>query len=84
MGAVTLNLPSYPKLGLVTLNPLSELLPKYGLGQHPPVSNLGSLLQDETKLDQEVITMVAFSIFLRSYQHIVLAVFLAPSHFGLP
>jgi len=36
MGAVTLNLPSYPKLGLVTLNLLSEQLTKCGLGQNPP------------------------------------------------
>jgi len=36
MGLVTLNLPSYPELGLVTLNLLSELLTKCGLGQHPP------------------------------------------------
>jgi len=35
MGVVTLNLPSDPELGLVTLNLLSELLNKCGLGQHP-------------------------------------------------
>jgi len=35
MGVVTLNLQSYPELGLVTLNLLSELLNKCGLGQHP-------------------------------------------------
>jgi len=36
MGAVTLNLPSYPELGLVTLNLLSKLLTECGLGQHRP------------------------------------------------
>jgi len=35
MGAVTLNLPSYAELGLLTLNLLSEQLTKCGLGQHP-------------------------------------------------
>jgi len=84
MGAVTLNLPSYPELGLVTLNPISELLTKCGLGQHPPVSNFGYLLRDETKPDRETVTMVAISVFLRSYRHIILAAFVAPSRFGLP
>jgi len=32
MEAVTLNLPSYPELGSVTLNLLSELPTKYALG----------------------------------------------------
>jgi len=67
MGAVTLNLPSYPELELVTLNLLSELLTKCGLGQHPLVSNFGYLLRDETKPDQETVTMVAIRVFLRSY-----------------
>ena len=67
MGAVTLNLPSYPELGLVTLNLLSDLLTKCGLGQHRPVSNFGSLLRDETNLDRETVTTVTISIFLRSY-----------------
>jgi len=40
MGAVTLNLLSYPELGFVTLNLLSELLTKCGLGQHPPSKQL--------------------------------------------
>jgi len=84
MGAVTLNLPSYPELGLVTLNLLSEQLTKCGLGQHPPVSNFGSILRYETKPDRETITMVSISIFLRSDQHIILAAFAAPSCFGLP
>jgi len=44
MGAVTLNLPSYPELGLVTLNLLSELLTKCGLGQHPRGKQLGKLI----------------------------------------
>ena len=84
MGAVTLNLPSYPELGLVTLNTLSEQLTKCGLGQHPPVSNFGSILRYETKPDRETVTMVAICIFLRSYQDIILAAFAAPSCFGLP
>jgi len=32
MGAVTLNLLSYPELGLVTLNQLSDLRTKWRLG----------------------------------------------------
>jgi len=84
MGEVTLNLPSYPELGLVTLNLLSDQLTKCGLGQHPTVSNFGSLLRDETKPDRETVTMVAISIFLRSYRYIILAAFVAPSRFGLP
>jgi len=44
MGVVTLNLPSYPELGLVTLNLLSELLTKCGLGQHPPGKQLRKLI----------------------------------------
>jgi len=84
MGAVTLSLPSYPELGLVTLNLLSELLTKCGLGQHPPVINFGSLLLDKTKLDRLAFTMLAIRIFLQSYRHIILAAFVAPSHFGLP
>jgi len=40
MGAVTLNLPSYPELGLVSLNQLSEQLTKWGLDQHPPGKQL--------------------------------------------
>jgi len=44
MGVVTLNLPSYPELGLVTLNLLSELLTKCGLGQHPPSKQLRKLI----------------------------------------
>jgi len=84
MGSVTLNLPSFPELGLVTLNLLSEQLTKSSLGQHPPVSNFGSLVRDETKPDRETVSMVAISIFLRSYRHIILAAFVAPSRFGLP
>ena len=75
---------SYLELGLVTLNLLSEQLTKCGLGQHPPVRNFGSLLRDETKADRETVTMVAISIFLRSYLHIILAAFVAPSRSGLP
>jgi len=67
MGAVTLNLPSYPELGMVTLNLLSEQLTKCGLGQHPPVSNFGRILLDETKPDRETVTMVTISIFSRFY-----------------
>jgi len=44
MGAVTLNLPSYPELGLVTLNLLGELLTKCGLGQHSPGKQLRTLI----------------------------------------
>jgi len=44
MGVVNLNLPSYPELGLVTLNLLSELLTKCGLGQHPPGKQLWKLI----------------------------------------
>jgi hypothetical protein len=44
MRAVTLNLPSYPELGLVTLNLLSEPLTKCGLGQHPPSEQLRKLI----------------------------------------
>ena len=44
MGVVTLNLPSYPELGLVTLNQLSELLTECGLGQHPPCKQLRKLI----------------------------------------
>ena len=84
MGAVTLNLPSYPEKGLVTLNLLSELLTKCGLGQHPPVKYFGTLLRDETKPDRKTITMVAITISLRSYRHIMLAAFVTPSRFGLP
>ena len=84
MGAVTLNFPSYAELGLVTLNLLSELLTKCSLGPNRPVSNFGCLLRDETKPDQETVTIVAISVFLRSYRHIILATFVAPSRFGLP
>jgi len=35
MGVVTVNLPIYPELGLVTLNLQCELLTKCGLGQYP-------------------------------------------------
>jgi len=84
MGLVTLNLPTYPELGLVTLNLLREQLTKCGLGQQPPVSNFGSLLRDETTPDRETVIMVAISMFLRSYRHIILAAFVAPSRFGLP
>ena len=44
MGAVTLNLPSYPELGLVTLNLLSQPLTKCDLGQHPPGKQLQKLI----------------------------------------
>jgi len=44
MGLVTLNLPSYPELGLVTLNLLSELLTKCGLGLHPAGKQLRKLI----------------------------------------
>ena len=40
MGAVTQNLPTYPELGLVTLNVLSNLLTKCGLDQHHPGKQL--------------------------------------------
>ena len=43
MGAVTLNLASYPELGLVTLNLLSELLTKCGLAQNPSGCHGGSI-----------------------------------------
>jgi len=64
MAVVTLNLPSYTEIGLVTLNLISELRTKCSLGQHPPGSNFGSLLRDETKPDRETENMVAISIFL--------------------
>jgi len=83
MGAVTLNLPSYPELGLGSLNLLSDLLTKCGLGHHAPGKQL-RLLRDETKPDRETVTMVAISIFLRSYRHIILAAFVPSRHFGLP
>jgi len=44
MGAVTLNLPSYLELGLVTLNLLSEPLAKYGLCQHSSGKELRKLI----------------------------------------
>jgi len=44
MGAVTLNLPSYPELGLDTLNLPSELNTKCGLGQHTSGKQLGRLI----------------------------------------
>jgi len=44
MGAVTLNLSSYPELGLVTLNLLSEPLTKWGLAQHHPAKELRDLI----------------------------------------
>ena len=44
MGAVALNLPSYPEIGLVTLNLQSELLTKCGLGQHPTGKQLRKLI----------------------------------------
>jgi len=44
MGAVTLNLPSYPELGLVTLNLLSKLLTKCGIGQYLPSKQLQKLI----------------------------------------
>jgi len=44
MGAVTLNLHSYPELGLVTPNLLSKLLTKCGLGQYPPGKQLPKLI----------------------------------------
>jgi len=84
MGGVTLNLPSSPELGLVTMNLLSELLTKCGLGLCPKVSNSGSLLRDETRLDLETVMMVAISIFLPSYRHIILLAFVAPNRCGLP
>jgi len=43
MGGVTLNLPSYPDLGLVTLNLLSEVLIKCGLGQYTTGNELRKL-----------------------------------------
>jgi len=84
MGEVTLNLPSYPELGLVILNLLSELLSKWGLGQNPQGSNFGSFLLDETKPDQETVAMLVISIFLLSYRHLILAAFVTPTRFGLP
>ena len=52
MGVVTLNLPSYPELGLVTLNLLSELFTKCGLGQHNPNKQLRKLIagRDQARL----------------------------------
>ena len=44
MGAVTLNLPSYAELGLVTVNLLSELLTKCGGGQHASGKQLWKLI----------------------------------------
>ena len=44
METVTLNLPSYPELGLVTLNQLSDLLTECGLGQLPPGKQLRKLI----------------------------------------
>ena len=44
MGAVTLDLPSYAELGLVTLNLFSELLTKCGLDQYPLGKQLRKLL----------------------------------------
>jgi len=44
MGGVTLNLPSYPELGFVSLNLPSELLTKCGLVQHPPGKQLRKLI----------------------------------------
>jgi len=44
MGAVTLNLPTYPELGLVTLKLLSEVLTKYRLGLHTPSKELQKLI----------------------------------------
>jgi len=44
MVAVTLNLPSYTKLGLVTLNLLSKLLTQCGLDQRHPGKQLGKLI----------------------------------------
>ena len=84
MGTVTLNFPSYRKLGLVTLNLLCEKLTKCGLGQDTPGKQLRKLIAAETKLDRETINMVTISILLLSYPHIILALFVAPSRFGLP
>ena len=44
MRAITLNLPSYRELGLVTLNLLRELLTKCSLGQHPYSKQLRKLI----------------------------------------
>jgi len=44
MSAVTLNLPSYPEVELVTRNLLSEQLTKWGLGQHHPGKKLRKLI----------------------------------------
>ena len=44
MGEVTLNLPSYTALGLVTLNLLIELLTKCGLGPHTPCKQFRKLI----------------------------------------
>jgi len=44
MGAVTVNLPSYLELGLVTLNLPSEQLTKCGLDQHPTGKQLRKLI----------------------------------------
>jgi len=67
MGEVTLHLPSYAELELITLNLLRKLLSKCGLGQPPPVRNFVKLLRDETKPDRETVTIVAITRFLRSY-----------------
>jgi len=45
MGAVTLNLPSYLELGLVTLNLLSDLFTKCGLSQHRSGKQLRNLIE---------------------------------------
>ena len=37
-----------------------------------------------TKPDRAAATMVAISIFLRAYRHIILAAFVVSSRFGLP
>jgi len=44
MGAITLNLQSYTKIRLVTLNLLTKLLIKFSLGQHPPGKQLRKII----------------------------------------
>jgi len=48
------------------------------------LSNFGSLLRDMIKPNRENVTMVVWSIFLLSYRHIILALLVASSCFGLP
>jgi len=64
MGGVTLNLPSYPELGLFTQNLLSKVLTKCGLGPHPSSKQLQKLIAGRTKPDRETVLIIAIAIFL--------------------